>query len=457
MEKVTRRDFVKSVAAAGAFMIFPSCTGVKKDYANGRVNVAVIGAGGRGAASVEAISKSKKANLVALCDVDDARAAETYKKFPNVKKFHDFRKMLDEMDSEIDAIVVATPDHMHYPIASWGMKMGKHVYCEKPLTRTIWEGREMAKLAKRYGVVTQMGNQGHTLDGWRTTKELIQSGLLGQIEDVYSWTDRPNLWPTGNIPLPPADSVPSTLKYDLWLGVAPKVKYFKSMLPFNWRGLRMFGTGASGDMACHVTDSAYSSLELGSPYKVYSTSEGMNEYFWPSKSTSHLEFKNRFGKDGIVRLHWHDGTPGLNKPKEVKRVSSEFLNDPRLTNGTLIVGTKETVFLDVYGGNAVIQPRTRMRELMKENKLPPKTLPRAKYSGNPWEEWLDAIIANKPEEALANFKYAAPLVELSLLNLCAIQAGKPLEYNGETMRFTNAPEMDKYFYSLYDYDKSFIA
>lgn len=457
MKTIKRRDFVKSMAAAGAFLILPACASVKKTYANGKVNVAVIGVGGRGAASVDAIAKSQKANLVALCDVDDERAAPTYKKYPNVKRYYDFRKMLDEMDGQIDAVVVATPDHMHYPISAWAMKMGKHVYCEKPLTRTVWEGRQMAKIAKENGVITQMGIQGHTFEGWRATKELIQSGVLGQIEDVYSWTDRPNLWPQGNLPLPKPDTIPTSLKYDLWLGVAPKVKYFKKMLPFNWRGLRLFGTGASGDMACHVTDAVYSSLELETPYKVYSTSEGMNEYFWPSKSTSHLEFKNKFGKDGIVKLHWYDGAPGLNKPAEVKRVSHEFLHDHRLSNGTLIVGTKETVFLDVYGGNAVIQPRSRMVELKKQNLLPKPNLPRAKYVGNPWEEWLDAIIANKPKDSLANFDHSAPLVELSLLNICAIQAGIPLEYDGKNMKFTNASEMNKYLYSLYDYDKSFIA
>lgn len=457
MKNLNRRDFVKGIAAAGAFMILPSCVSAKKTYANGKVNVAVIGVGGRGAESVKAIANSKKANLVALCDVDDVRAAETYKKYPNVKKYYDFRKMLDEMDGQIDAVVVATPDHMHYPISAWAMKMGKHVYCEKPLTRTIWEGREMARLAKKYGLVTQMGIQGHTFEGWRTTKEIIQSGLLGEIEDVYSWTDRPNLWPQGNLPLPASDAIPSTLKYDLWLGVAPKMKYFKSLLPFNWRGLRYFGTGASGDMACHVTDAVYTSLELETPYRVSSTCEGMNEYFWPSKSTSHLEFKNKFGKDGVVRLHWYDGAPEINKPAEVKRVAHEHLHDPRLSNGTFIVGTKETMFIDVYGGNAVIQPRSRMVELKKNGKLPPKTLPRAKYVGSPWDEWLDAIISNKPEDSLANFSHSAPLVELSLLNLCAMQAGIPLEYDGKKMSFTNAPEMNKYIYSLYDYDKSFIA
>lgn len=455
MKKISRRNFVKGATAIGAFMILPSCMSAKKVYANGRVNVAVIGAGGRGSASVNAIAKSPKANLVALCDVDDANAAAIYKKYPDVKKYYDFRKMLDEMP-EIDAVVVATPDHMHYPISAWAMKMGKHVYCEKPLTRTVWESRQMARLAKRYGVKTQMGNQGHTQDGWRALKELIDAGVLGQIEDVYSWTDRPNLWPQGNLPLPAADRIPSTLKYDLWLGVAPKVQYFKKMLPFNWRGLRLFGTGASGDMACHITDAAYSSMNLTTPYKVESTQEGMNDSFWPAKSTSHLYFKNKLGANGEIRLHWYDGAPGLNKPAEVKRVAHEYLHDPRLSNGTFVVGTKETVFLDVYGGNAVIQPLARMREFMKNKKLPPKTLPRSKYVNNPWDEWLEAILAGGEEQSPANFSYAAPLTELSLLNLCGIQAGFPLEYNGDKMEFTNAPEMNKYLHSLYDYDKSFI-
>lgn len=455
MKKVSRREFVKNVAVASAFMILPSCASVKTARANGKVNVAVIGAGGRGSASVRAIAKNPKAELVALCDVDNDRAAKIYAEFPKVKKYFDFRKMLDDMDKDIDAVVVATPDHMHFPISAWAMRMGKHVYCEKPLARTVWETRQMAKMAKKYGVKTQMGNQGHTKDGWRAAKELVDSGVLGEIEDVYSWTDRP-IWPQGNIPLPAADPIPANLKYDLWLGVAPKTQYFKKLLPFNWRGLRNFGTGASGDMAVHVMDAAYSSMELDAPYKIESTQEGMNDFYWPAKSTSHQWFKNPRGKDGVIRIHWYDGTPELNKPKEVKRVAHEFLHDKRLANGTLIVGTKETVFLDTYGGNARLMPLAHHREMLKSNKLPKKSLPRSKYPDNPWAEWIDAILAGGQEQSPANFGYAAPLTEISLLNMCAMQAGQPLEYNAEKMSFTNAPEMNKYLYSLYEYDDSFL-
>lgn len=436
-------------------MILPACVSHKKALANGKVNVAVVGAGGRGSASVRNIAKLPNARLIGLCDVDDERAAKIYSEFPDIKKFHDFRKMFDALDGELDAVVVATPDHMHYPVASWAMKMGKHVYCEKPLTRTVWESRQMAKLAKKYGVITQMGNQGHTKDGWRRAKELIDSGILGEIEDVYSWTDRP-IWPQGNIPLPQADPVPSTLKYDLWLGVAPKTQYFKEKLPFNWRGLRHYGTGASGDMAVHVMDAAFSSMELGSPCKIESTQKGMNDFFWPIESTSHQEFKNPRGKNGVIRTHWYDSPKAANKPAEVKRVPHEVLFDPRLLNGTFIVGTKETVFLDTYGGNAMIQPKTRMRELMKANMLPPVSIPRSKTPDNPWAEWIDAIIQGGGAQAPANFGYAAPLTEMSLLNMCAIQAGVPLEYDAEKMSFTNAPEMDKYLHSLYEYDSAFI-
>lgn len=455
MSHVSRRNFIKGAGALGAFLILPAWCAGKGLGPNDRLNVAVVGVGGRGRASVDAIASLKNARLVALCDVDDTSAADTFKHYPDVPRFKDFRVMLDKMDKDIDAVVVATPDHMHYPISVWAMSRKKHVYCEKPLARTVWETREMRRIANKYGVITQMGNQGHTKEGWRVLKEWIDADVLGEIEDVYSWTDRPNLWPQGDLPTPASAPVPATLDYKLWLGVAPHIDYFPKMLPFNWRGLKPFGTGASGDMACHVLDAAYSSMGLSAPVKIESTATKSTDLFWPATTTNHQTHKCAKGVNGIINVHWYDGAPELNKPKQVKRVAKKDLEDKRLSNGTYVVGTKETVFLDCYGGNAILQPVSRMKEFMKDGLLPKKTIPRSKHPDGPQAEFVDACIAG--QKAPANFDYAAPLAEIALLNMCAVQAGIPLEYDAKKMAFTNAPEMNKYLRSLYPYNREFIA
>ena len=214
-----------------------------------------------------------KVNIVGFCDVMPTSnikfnwykpAEYSFKRFPHIPRFTDYRKMLDVLDKDIDAVVVATPDHMHYPIASWAIAKGKHVYCEKPLTRTIWEARELKRLAKEAGVITQMGNQGHTNEGWRVIKEWYEAGILGEIKDIYMWTNRP-IWPQGGLKRPAAEKIPSSLDYNMWLGVAPHQDYSSQFVPFNWRGLRNYGTGAAGDMACHFFDVPYSAFELGCP------------------------------------------------------------------------------------------------------------------------------------------------------------------------------------------------
>lgn len=452
---INRRQFVKGAGLSAAALILPTwCIG-KQVGPNSKLNVAVIGVGGRGRASVDAFSWDKRVNMVAFCDVDDVRAAKTYKDFPNVPHFRDFRVMLDKMGKDIDAVAVCTPDHMHYPIAAWAMARGKHVFCEKPLARTVWETREMRRLAKKYGVITQMGNQGHTSQGWRIVKEFSDAGILGKIKGVYAWTDRPCYWPQGNLPLPEKQPVPETLDFDLWLGVAPHMDYSRKILPFNWRGLRNYGTGACGDMAVHILDGAYAGLGLTQPVRIESTSTEFNDNFWPSKSSTRFDFKSDKGVDGKIEFHWFDGYPGINKPKSVERVSSEFLNNPKLSNGSFIVGEKETMFVMPWDESAWVHPQTRMGELKKEGRIPPKTVPRSAHPGNPQAEWVSACLEGKPP--MGSFEYGGALTELTLLGMCGILAKQPLDYDADKMSFTNAPEMDKYLASLYPYRKEFIA
>ena len=424
---LNRRNFLKGAAVAGGLMVLPSWSIAKTPGPNSKLRVAVVGVGGRGDAVISAFRNSPHVEFAAFCDVDDTMAAKTYKEFPTVPRFRDFRVMLDKMDKQIDAVTVATPDHMHYPIAAWAIAKGKHVYCEKPLTRTIWEANELKRLADKAGVITQMGNQGHTNEGWRVIKEWYEAGIIGQIEDIYIWTNRP-IWPQGQLKMPKGQPVPSTLDYKLWLGVAPYQPYSKEILPFNWRGLRNYGTGAAGDMACHFLDVPYSAFDLGYPMSIVANSTPFNDC----------------GR----------------RPKEIKRVDPEFLKpDPKnpwnRANCTFIVGTKETVYTNEYGSETYIYPRPRMKEVAKSGALPKKTIARSTNPGNPHMEWAMACLAGK--QPMGNFNYAAPFTEMALLGMIGIIfPERELNYVPSTLSFANCPEADKYVKSLYAYDKEFL-
>ena len=448
---IKRREFIKGAAAFSSLMFLPSCATKATKRANGKLHVAVVGVGGRGRAAVNEVASSPDAKLVAFCDVDDAMAADTYKKFPKVPRFRDYRVMLDKMGGDIDGVAVCTPDHMHYPIAAWAIAKGKHIYCEKPLTRTVWEARELRRLADEAGVFTQMGNQGHTNEGWRVIREWYDAGIIGEIEDIYIWTNRP-IWPQGGLTMPAGEPIPSTLDYPLWLGVAPYQPYNKAILPFKWRGLRNYGTGAAGDMACHFMDVPYSAFDLGFPSKISANSTPFSDYDWPNKASCDMEFDNKRGKGGKIRLHWFDGG---RKPKEIKRVPQEFLTDSRNMNCTFIVGTKNTILTNEYGQGTTIFPRLTMREYAKSGKLPAKTIARSTNPGNPHKEWVKACVDGV--NPMGNFNYAAPFTEMVLLSMVAIlNPDKELIYNPTKMCFPKTPEADKYLRSLYEYKAEFL-
>ena len=451
MQKTNRRNFIKTGTALGGMMLLPKWSICKDKGPNSRLNVALIGVGGIGGASLSHLLKTPEANIVAFCDVDDARAASAYKAHPNIPRFRDFRVMLDKMDKDIDAVVVSTPDHMHYPISVWAMSKGKHVFCQKPLSRTIWEAEEMKRVAKETGVITQMGNQGHTLEGWRVLREWYDAGLIGQIEDIYCWTNRPK-WPQGELSMPPAEPVPPTLDYDLWLGVAPYQPYNKKILPFKWRGIRNYGTGAAGDMGCHFLDVPYSAFDLGFPMKIASRPSPFNDYSWPSAVTETLTFMNKRGVDNRIRLHWYDGS---RRPYEIKRVDKAFLQDIRNDNCTFIVGTKATIRTDEYGNKAFFYPREIMVDLKRSNALPPPTIKRSEALGSPQREWVLACL--KGEQPPANFEYAAPFTQMVLLGMVSIFfPDTELSYIPSKMEFANFPDANKYLRSLYAYNESFL-
>ena len=456
---ITRRDFIKGTAAMGGLMFLPSCATKRVKGINGKMNIAVIGAGGMGYAIFNYIKDADNVNVVAMCDVDKNRASKAIKQFPNVPFFTDYRVMFDKMGDKIDGVTVSTPDHMHYPISAWAIANGKHVFCQKPLTRTIWEAEELKRLAAEAGVITQMGNQGHTNEGWRLIKEWYEAGIIGEIEDIYIWTNRP-IWPQGDLKMPIGEKVPASLDYKLWLGVAPYQPYSHEVVPFKWRGMRNYGTGACGDMACHFLDAPYSAFDLGFPVSVRANSTPFNSYSWPKSSSAEMTFVNKRGKGGKITIHWYDGG---RKPEHIKGVDDEYIKNPKNANDTFIVGSKCTVHTNEYSsfGTTFVYPKTKMRDMLKDAKakglasLAPKTIERAKYEGNPVREWIDACIAGKQPNA--NFDYAAPFTEMCLLNMIAINfPNRDLTYNPATLSFPNCPEADKYVRSLYAYNKSFL-
>lgn len=437
---ITRRSFLKSASAqaAGALTIpavLRGRAGAQSSPPNHRLNVACVGVGGRGRVAVDAMQTE---NVVAFCDVDDARAAQTFADYPGVPRFRDFRQMFDRLGNQIDAVTVSTPDHMHYPIAVAALSLGKHVFVEKPLTHTIWEARQLAKLAREKKVATQMGNQGHANHGTRLLREWVQAGVLGDVREVHSWTDRPT-WPQGlksidhskMIPV-----VPATLDWDLWLGVAKSRAYDPAYLPFSWRGFWDFGTGSLGDMGCHTMDGAFFALELDGPGRVQAISARATDLSGPTSSMITFDFPARGGGPPL-RWIWYDG--GLRPPVPHELEPGRKLPD----NGSLIIGTKATVLADVYTASPRIIPETKMQEVLPS--LPPKTLPR--IEGGHFAEWLRACKSGPP--AGSNFSYAARLTELCLLSNVAVRAGRALDWDDRAMRVTNFPDANRYVSKQY--------
>jgi predicted dehydrogenase len=437
---VSRREFLKSASiASAATLAFPYVMRAQNGVSpNSKLNIACCGVGGRGASAVAGLTSE---NLVAFCDVDDANAAATFALHPEMgpdRRFKDFRLMLDKMGSQIDAVTVSTPDHMHFPIAMAAMALGKHVFVEKPLTHTIAEARKLASTAREKRVATQMGNQGHAGDGCRTLKEWVDAGVLGDVTEVHSWTNRP-IWPQGVKGLDHSKMmpvVPKTLDWDLWLGVAAPREYDPAYLPFFWRGFWDFGTGALGDMGCHILDGAFYALNLGSPTHVEAVSASQTEISPPKASMVKYQFPAR-GAMPPVKLTWYDGglMPTLPDAVEPGHVLDQ--------NGTLIVGTKATVLADTYYDVVKIIPDSKMAELTPA--LPGKTIPRVGMSH--FMEWVRACKGGVP--AGSNFDYASGLTEVALLSNLAIRARRPIVWDGAAMRVTNIESANQFVTKTY--------
>ncbi len=431
---ITRRTFLAgATAAAAGAAIAPRIGALEPRFVapNEKLNIAAIGSGGQGRGLIHNCSSE---NIVALCDVDDDRAARTYDEFPDARKFKDFRKMLDAMGNEIDAVIVATPDHTHAVAALACIQLGKHVYVEKPLTHNIKEARILTEAARYHGVATQMGNQGHSGEGARQVCEMIWNNWIGPVHTVHMWTNRP-VWPQG-LEKPEPEEVPDHLDWDLWLGPARERPYNSAYAPWNWRGFWDFGTGAFGDMACHIMDPANWALQLSNPTSIEVVEqEGATDVSGPNSSIIKYEFPERRGM-APVTVYWYDG--GNKPPRPEGLDEDEVLGDG--ANGTLFVGEDGMITCGEYGGNARLLPSS----LMEDREMPDPMIPR---SVGHQREWLQACKGGPM--SLSNFDYSGPFTEMVLLGVLASRLDTTIQWDSENLRVTNVPDAQEYVEGYY--------
>ena len=454
-KNVSRRNFIRntSVVTAGFFIVPRHVLGRGFIAPSDKLNIAGLGCGGKADVNLPYAYNKGAENMVALCDVDDRMSVNARKLWPNAPYYKDYRELLDKEAKNIDAVIITTPDHMHAPMALSAMQLGKHVYCEKPLTHDIYEARILTQAAKKYKVVTQMGNQGSSGNDTRKVETWVQNGLIGNVHTVHVWTNRP-VWPQG-IPTPTGKfEVPKELDWDLWLGTAPPRDFNPTYLPATWRGWVDFGTGSLGDMGCHFVDVPYRALKLGYPISVECSvgqvwrgffQEGIYRDSYPPSSKIHLQFPAR-GNMGPVELVWYDG--GI-KPKR----PAELLPDEPLAEwdgGIIFEGTKGKIMAGLFGRNPTLLPTKKMKEI----KLP---APKRAFVANGEEghqtQWVEACKKGYGAYTSSSFDTAGPLTETVLMGNLAVLSynysekdakgnnvypgRKKLLWDGENMKITN--------------------
>ncbi|HTJ13713.1 MAG TPA: Gfo/Idh/MocA family oxidoreductase [Dinghuibacter sp.] len=474
----TRRDFLKTTSLAGAgFMIVPRHVLGRGFIApSDKLIIASCGAGGKGESDIANFYKSGKAEIAYLCDVDDRRSAKTRANFPKAKYYKDWRELLEKEGKHFDAVSVSTPDHNHAIIALSAMAMGKHVYVQKPMAHDIGEVRRMTQAAKQYNVVTQMGNQGSSGDGVRQMREWYDSGVIGDAHEIWCWTDRP-VWPQGKAWPDKAPSVPSELTWDLWLGTAPYKDYVDGLVPFNWRGWWDYGTGALGDMGCHIIEPAFRTVGLGYPYQCECSvgSVYVGEFdrgYFPDgpPPSSHIVLKFKVpskltpGKINDITFHWMDGGIQPARPEELG--PNEMMGDGG--NGVLIYGDKGKMMCSTYSENPRLLPTSRTSQVHV-----PQTLPRVVGGADGhYAQWVEAAIAGpgSKEASLlsSSFDIAGPVTETVLMGNLAIRSfdlrkpradGKKgwdypgryitLLWDGDNMKVTNFDDANQFVQRSY--------
>ena len=454
-ENPSRRDFIKttSLAAAG-FMIVPRFVLGGKGYRapSDMLSVAGVGAGGKGRSDIANFAKSGKANIAYLCDVDDRQAADSRKNFPKAKYYKDWRELLDKEHKHIDGVSVSTPDHNHAVIAYSAMQLGKGVYVQKPMTHDLWEARLLTDAAKKYKVVTQMGNQGSSNDGTRLMSEWYDAGLIGDVHTIYCWTNRP-VWPQGIKWPAPSTNIPKELDWNLWQGTAPAKDYVENLLPFNWRGWWDYGTGALGDMGCHLVEAPFRALGLqyvkdvqasvGTVY-VGEFTQGKFPESCPPSSHITMTFPKTEKTQGDVTLHWMDG--GIMPERPVELGPNELFGGEE-DNGCLFIGTKGKMYASTYSDAATLLPKA----LTVSAKAPQKWARVPGGADGHYAQWVEGCLAGYGKTELSSsFDKAGPLIEALLMANLAVRGhslngGKiKLEWDNQAMKVTNFDAVNKY-------------
>ena len=455
----SRREFLKtSAVAAASFMIVPRLVLGGKGYLapSDRLLVAGVGAGGKGQSDIANFYKSGKADIAFLCDVDDRRAATTVKNFPKAKYYKDWRELFDKESKNFDAVSVSTPDHNHAIIAYHAMQLSKHVYVQKPLTHDIAEARLLTAAAKQYKVVTQMGNQGASNDGTRQLAEWYNAGEIGHVHTVYCWTNRP-VWPQG-IPWPAGKAdVPKELNWDLWLGTAPYKDYVDNLVPFNWRGWWDYGTGALGDMGCHLVEAPFRVLGLqyakdvqasvGTVY-VGEFKQGHFPDSCPPSSHITLTFPKTHKTKNDITLHWMDGGIQPERPEELG--PDEIFGDDG--NGTLFIGTKGKMMAGTYSSNPQLLPTSRTKEVSVKQTI-------ARVPGGSeghYGQWVEGCLAGYGNTQLSSsFDVAGPLTEALLMANLAVRGHElkgghvKMLWDNDNMKITNFDAVNQFVKRTY--------
>ncbi len=424
--RIPRRTFVQSLAVAGSALALPAVSYARLLGANDRLHVASVGTGGKGQSDLNGVAASPAVNVAAICNIDDSAkhfgwAAE---KYPQAKKYSDWRKLLDD-SKDIHGVIVSTPDHMHAPVSLAAMHLGKHIFCQKPLTHTLYEARQMRLAANKYKLVTQMGNQIQSHEAYRTAVAWVHGGLIGKVKEVHSWQGGVPRWPRAIDRPAGSDPVPAGVQWDLWLGVAPERPFKAEMYhPFNWRGWQDYGTGQLGDFGCHILDPVFMALKLTAPTKVSADAPPMNRETWTKWAVVHYEFpKTEYTKD-TLKLTWYDGD-GVLPPRDHLVGVPESFKLPG--SGSALVGEKGTL----------IVPHVALPKAFPEETFPADKLP-AKVEGvDHYVQWADAC--RGVGQATSNFDYAGPLTEAVMLGTIAVRVqGEELKWDAAAMKITNS-------------------
>ncbi|MCH1509080.1 MAG: Gfo/Idh/MocA family oxidoreductase [Akkermansiaceae bacterium] len=442
MTQNNRREFLKlSGLAAGATFGAPAI--VRGQNLNSRLQIGCIGVAGKGKSDTLNTAKCG-GKIVGLCDVDQKRLDPMAKRFPDAQKYSDFRKMLTKMGDQIDGVTISTPDHVHGVAGIMAMQMGKHIYCQKPLTQTVWESRMMRNLARDKKLATQMGNQGSAESGLRRSVELIQSGVIGKPLELHVWTNRP-VWPQGLERPDKSDPIPDTLNWDSWIGPAQMRPYVNGLYhDFKWRGWGDFGTGALGDMACHTVNMPFRALKLGYPTKIEcEMSSRIYDETYPLTSRVRFDFPEREGLPPL-KFWWYEGNPKNNFTpiRPYPDLVSDIVNlrgGKLPASGALIIGEKGQLFSqDDYGRSFYVKLKGEKQFTQGDKHEAcqgvPQTIDR---SPGHHEEWIEMMKGGKP--AYSNFEIAAYLNEVILLGTIAQQIGEgsPIDWDGPNMKSTN--------------------